>query len=79
MLVTHGITYLPRVDYIVVLKNGKVSESGTYIELVEKKGEFQEFLLQYLSEKEDDDSIEGKGERERQMVRKDGRVINWVW
>lgn len=37
-------------DQIIVLKNGEISEQGTYAELLEKKGEFQEFLLQYLSE-----------------------------
>ncbi|KAK3859641.1 hypothetical protein Pcinc_034255 [Petrolisthes cinctipes] len=73
VLVTHGITYLPRVDYILVLKNGKVSESGTYAELVEKKGEFQEFLLQYLSEKEEDDSVEELEDIKHQLESKIGR------
>ena len=30
VLVTHGITYLPKTDFIIVLKDGKVSEQGTY-------------------------------------------------
>ena len=30
ILVTHGITYLPKVDHIVVLKEGKISEQGSY-------------------------------------------------
>lgn len=60
---THGITYLPKVDKIVVLKNGMISEQGTYSQLMENKGEFNEFLLQYLSEKDEeelDDDLEGK-------------------
>ena len=59
---THGITYLPKVDKIVVLKNGEITEQGTYAQLVENKGEFNEFLLQYLSEKAEedlDDDLEG--------------------
>ena len=40
VLVTHGITYLPKTDYIVVLKDGKISEQGTYHDLIERKGDF---------------------------------------
>ncbi|CAH1990666.1 unnamed protein product [Acanthoscelides obtectus] len=50
VLVTHGITYLPQTDQIVVLKNGEISESGTYKELLDKKGAFAEFLLQHITE-----------------------------
>ncbi|KAG7197437.1 hypothetical protein KM043_013293 [Ampulex compressa] len=50
ILVTHGITYLPEVDNIVVLKDGEITESGTYKQLLEKKGAFSEFLVQHLQE-----------------------------
>lgn len=49
LLVTHAITYLPQVDQIVVIKDGCVSENGTYNELLNKKGDFADFLLQYIS------------------------------
>lgn len=58
LLVTHGITYLPRTDHIIVLKNGKVSEQGSYQELVERKGDFADFLLEYMTEMEDDVDLE---------------------
>jgi len=51
ILVTHGVTFLPQMDQIIVLKNGAVSEVGTYRELLEQKGDFADFLIQYLSEK----------------------------
>ncbi|XP_068898241.1 multidrug resistance-associated protein 1 isoform X6 [Tenebrio molitor] len=54
VLVTHGITYLPQTDKIIVLKDGEVSESGTYQELLDKKGAFSEFLLQHINEVEED-------------------------
>jgi ATP-binding cassette subfamily C (CFTR/MRP) protein 1 len=50
VLVTHGITYLPEVDNIFVLKDGEVSEQGTYKGLLDKKGAFAEFLIQHLTE-----------------------------
>lgn len=50
ILVTHGITYLPEVDNIFVLKEGEVSEHGTYKQLLERKGAFAEFLIQHLTE-----------------------------
>nr|CAD7198501.1 unnamed protein product [Timema douglasi] len=50
VLVTHSVTYLPEVDLIVVLKDGEVTEKGTYKELLEKKGAFADFLMQHLQE-----------------------------
>lgn len=60
VLVTHGITYLPQVDGIVVLKNGEVSEMGTYKELLDKKGAFAEFLVQHITEADEDEDVERK-------------------
>ena len=48
MLVTHGVTYLPHVDRVVCVKQGQISDIGTYKELVEKEGEFAEFVKTYL-------------------------------
>ncbi|XP_060528661.1 multidrug resistance-associated protein 1-like [Cylas formicarius] len=55
VLVTHGITYLPQTDKIVVLNSGQVSEIGTYQELLDKKGAFSEFLMQHISEEVEDE------------------------
>ena len=44
VLVTHGITYLPKTDFIIVLKHGEISEQGTYKELVERKGMTRKLL-----------------------------------
>ncbi|XP_018568571.1 multidrug resistance-associated protein 1 isoform X2 [Anoplophora glabripennis] len=60
VLVTHGITYLPQTDSIIVIKDGEVSESGTYQELLDKKGAFAEFLLQHITEDVDTDDGLGK-------------------
>lgn len=50
LLVTHGITYLSNVDNIYVVKSGEISESGTLKELITKKGDFADFLLQHLQD-----------------------------
>ncbi|XP_072415092.1 ATP-binding cassette sub-family C member 3 isoform X2 [Chiloscyllium punctatum] len=47
VLVTHGISFLPQVDQIVVLVNGRISEMGSYQELQNQNGAFAEFLRNY--------------------------------
>ena len=54
ILVTHRISLLPKVDKIVVLKNGTISEVGSYSELMRTKGDFAEFVLNHF-ENEDFD------------------------
>ena len=44
------MTYLPEVDNIVVIKDGAISEVGTYKELLAQKGAFADVLVQFLSE-----------------------------
>ncbi|KAI4461008.1 atp-binding cassette sub-family c [Holotrichia oblita] len=60
VLVTHGITYLPQTDKILVIKDGEVSETGTYQQLLDKKGAFSDFLMQHITEagEEDDEELD---------------------
>ena len=60
VLVTHGITYLPKTDHIIVMKDGKVSEQGSYDELLGQKGEFANFLLEYMTEMDDHPGMKKK-------------------
>ncbi|KAJ8311733.1 hypothetical protein KUTeg_011088 [Tegillarca granosa] len=53
ILVTHGVHWIPKSDYVVVMENGKISESGTYQELLLRKGSFAEFVKTYLLEDDD--------------------------
>ncbi|XP_037884214.1 multidrug resistance-associated protein 1 isoform X7 [Glossina fuscipes] len=50
ILVTHGITFLPQTDNIYVMKLGEISENGTYQDLLNKRGDFSDFLLQHIQE-----------------------------
>ncbi|KAI1286881.1 ATP-binding cassette sub-family C member 3 [Halotydeus destructor] len=60
ILVTHKVALLPHVDEIIVMKDGLISEQGSYLELLQRKGAFAEFLVAYLAEQdgEDDDDLE---------------------
>ena len=53
---THGVGYLPQVDRIIVMKAGRISEEGSFRELLEKDGEFSKFLVQYLAEANDQEN-----------------------
>ncbi|XP_015416781.1 PREDICTED: multidrug resistance-associated protein 1 [Myotis davidii] len=60
LLVTHGISYLPQVDVIIVMSGGKISEMGSYQELLARDGAFAEFLRTYSSaEQEQTEQDEG--------------------
>uniref|UniRef100_H2Z8F8 Multidrug resistance-associated protein 1 n=1 Tax=Ciona savignyi TaxID=51511 RepID=H2Z8F8_CIOSA len=59
ILVTHGLAFLPQVDKIFVLVNGRITEVGDYYELIEKNGAFAEFLRNYAVSEEDDQFKEG--------------------
>ncbi|CAI5456759.1 unnamed protein product [Caenorhabditis angaria] len=50
ILVTHGLTYLKHCDQVIVVKDGTISESGTYSELMSSNGAFSEFLEEFLLE-----------------------------
>ncbi|XP_036307045.1 ATP-binding cassette sub-family C member 3 isoform X1 [Pipistrellus kuhlii] len=47
VLVTHGISFLPQTDFVVVLADGQVSEVGTYPALLQRNGSFANFLHNY--------------------------------
>ncbi|KAK2714333.1 hypothetical protein QYM36_008785, partial [Artemia franciscana] len=57
ILVTHGITYLSKTDKIIVLKDGQISEMGSFKELLAKKGDFSDFLVEHLTQEEQDENI----------------------
>ncbi|XP_045924008.1 ATP-binding cassette sub-family C member 3 isoform X3 [Micropterus dolomieu] len=60
ILVTHGISYLPQVDNIIVMVEGRVSEMGSHQELLKQNGAFAEFLRNYTLEDiiEEDETTE---------------------
>ncbi|XP_078381051.1 multidrug resistance-associated protein 1-like isoform X2 [Oculina patagonica] len=69
LLVTHGIHFLPQMDQIIVLKDGRISECGTYSELLANSGAFAEFLQTYGSENHSSNSPENEESSVRNISR----------
>ena len=53
LLVTHSVRYLSQMDYILVMKDGRISEQGTYPQLLEaaaERGEEEDSFAQFNSQ-----------------------------
>ncbi|KAL5272231.1 hypothetical protein ACHWQZ_G000445 [Mnemiopsis leidyi] len=61
ILVTHKLSVLPEVDHVIVLKDGKVLEQGTYNDLMSKDSELHRLVSSY---EPDQDETEDKTEVE---------------
>ncbi|XP_075974237.1 multidrug resistance-associated protein 1-like [Anticarsia gemmatalis] len=80
--VTHNVSYLAQTDLVLVLRDGHVSEAGTYQQLLEKKGAFAEFLLHHLSAAEQDSLAEDLEDIKHDLESKLGpefeRKLQWA-
>ncbi|KAF8558202.1 ABC transporter [Imleria badia] len=68
ILVTHALHFLPEVDYIYTLVDGKIAERGTFDALMANDGAFCKFIEEFGSQQ--DNSNKSAGE-EIEMVRDD--------
>ncbi|XP_067944116.1 multidrug resistance-associated protein 1-like [Watersipora subatra] len=77
VLVTHGVHWLPMVDNIVVLTDGRVSESGTYDALLSHDGAFAEFLKTFFlsGEEEEGEVDEDIVQAKRAILHRLGSVV----
>lgn len=57
VLVTNQLSFLPEVDYIFVMKDGQITESGSYEQLLRNRGLFSQLLVRYLLENAEDINI----------------------
>uniref|UniRef100_A0AAR2K1L7 Multidrug resistance-associated protein 1 n=1 Tax=Pygocentrus nattereri TaxID=42514 RepID=A0AAR2K1L7_PYGNA len=53
VLVTHGLSFLPQADLILVMVDGEITETGSYTELLGRQGAFAEFLRTYANAEQD--------------------------
>ncbi|KAG4104317.1 P-loop containing nucleoside triphosphate hydrolase protein [Neocallimastix lanati (nom. inval.)] len=70
ILVTHQLHVLPDVDYIIVMKGGRIEEQGEYNELLQRNGEFARLMHTYGGIDETED---GKKDKENELKKKDDR------
>nr|XP_048721612.1 multidrug resistance-associated protein 1 isoform X1 [Caretta caretta] len=74
VLVTHGVSYLPLMDTIIVMTDGKISEMGSYQELLKQDGAFAEFLRTYANADQDvENGAAKKGEDANSPTVKEGK------
>ncbi|KGL72219.1 Multidrug resistance-associated protein 1, partial [Tinamus guttatus] len=61
VLVTHNLTLLPQADLIIVMEEGRISQMGTYQELISKRGNFAELTQAFATENRSEETTLGKG------------------
>ncbi|MBN3303878.1 MRP3 protein, partial [Amia calva] len=49
VLVTHGLSFLPQADLILVLVDGEITEMGSYLELLGRHGAFADFIAAFAN------------------------------
>ncbi|NWR82496.1 MRP3 protein, partial [Furnarius figulus] len=76
ILVTHGISFLPQVDYIVVLVDGKISEMGSYQDLLKQNKAFAEFLRNYALDEDIEEDEPTMLEEEEVLLAEDTLSIH---
>jgi ABC-type multidrug transport system ATPase subunit len=64
ILVTHALHFLPSVDRILVIDNGKIAEEGTYSELVKAGGAFSCLVRQFGAQDDAEKDKEDEPEEE---------------
>uniref|UniRef100_A0A8C7ZZ63 ABC-type glutathione-S-conjugate transporter n=1 Tax=Oryzias sinensis TaxID=183150 RepID=A0A8C7ZZ63_9TELE len=58
ILVTHGMSFLPQADLILVLIDGEITESGSYQELLSHHGAFADFIHTFASTEKKESAIQ---------------------
>ncbi|GJJ09853.1 hypothetical protein Clacol_004077 [Clathrus columnatus] len=67
ILVTHALHFLPHVDYIITMLDGRVVERGTYQELMDNKGSFAKFFAEFGAKNESEEKDQESSENESKM------------
>ncbi|XP_053473507.1 multidrug resistance-associated protein 1 isoform X2 [Ictalurus furcatus] len=71
VLVTHGLSFLPQVDLILVMEDGQIREAGSYTELLGRNAAFAEFLRSHTNTEQEEET-EGVGDTAPQKTLENG-------
>ncbi|KFV77769.1 Multidrug resistance-associated protein 1, partial [Struthio camelus australis] len=61
VLVTHNLTLLPQTDLIIVMEEGRISQMGTYQELISKRANFAELTQVFTTKNRSEETTPVKG------------------
>ncbi|KAJ3027782.1 UNVERIFIED_CONTAM: hypothetical protein HDU68_003121, partial [Siphonaria sp. JEL0065] len=65
VLVTHQLHFLPRVDVIVMMEEGKIVGQGTFDQLMEQNDAFKKLMQEFGGSNEEETEEQGVEEKER--------------
>jgi hypothetical protein len=68
LLVTHALHFLPQVDYIYTMVDGRIAERGTYAELMANEREFARFVREFGSKVAREEEEEEEREKEKEAA-----------
>uniref|UniRef100_A0A8B9EZH0 Multidrug resistance-associated protein 1-like protein n=1 Tax=Amazona collaria TaxID=241587 RepID=A0A8B9EZH0_9PSIT len=63
ILVTHNVTFLPYTDLVIVMEEGRISQMGTYQEVVSKRADFAELIQVSSAEHTTEETSPVEGEK----------------
>ena len=76
LLVTHGVSFLPKTDMILFVQNGTISEWGTYKQLLRRGGDFYEFFYEYIRQTINEPKSGCESTSEKNLKAKQKALIN---
>ncbi|CAL4094825.1 unnamed protein product, partial [Meganyctiphanes norvegica] len=68
VMVTHAVPLLPYMDQIYVIRGSKMVDQGNFKELVERGGDFSNFLTQHINEEQGKELLTENGHTEDNVI-----------
>jgi len=65
ILVTRNLTFLPHADLIIVMEEGRISQMGSYQELISKRANFADLIQVFSAEHTSEETTPMEGQKIR--------------